>query len=94
MQTKGTTHLSMQEFLIAVGAARPGVQIVYATGDLAFSAKGSAELDGLKKQAWRYQEAKVGRLVRRRRKDLPFTGGPGGCCFEYLFVKAGAPAHG
>ena len=90
MQTKGTMHLTMKEFLIAVGTAQPGAQIVYATGDLAFSAKGSAELDGLKKQAWRYQEAKLGRLVRRRRADLPFAGGPGGCCFEYIFAMSSA----
>jgi hypothetical protein len=91
MQTKGTTHLTTQQFSEAFADAAPGAQIVYATGDLAFSARGSIELDGLKKQTWRYQEERLGRLVRRRRADLPFLGGSGGCCFEYIFAKASAP---
>jgi len=90
MQTRGTTHLTTQQFSEAFAAAAPGAQIVYATGDLAFSARGSIELDGLKKQTWRYQEERLGRLVRRRRADLPFLGGSGGCCFAYIFAKSSA----
>jgi hypothetical protein len=88
MKTRGTTHLTTQQFSQAFAAAAPGALIIYATGDLAYSAKGSAELDGLRKQTWRYQEEKLGRLVRRRCDDKPFTGGPGGYCFEYIFAKA------
>jgi hypothetical protein len=91
MQTRGTTHLTTQQFSEAFAAAAPGALIVYATGDLAYSAKGSVELDGLKKQTWRYQEERLGRLVRRRRADMPFLAGSGGCCFEYIFAKASAP---
>ena len=93
MLTKGTTHLTARQFSEAFAAAAPGAQILYATGDLAFSAKGSAELHGLQQQTWRYQEENLGRLVRRRRADLPFTGCQGGCCFEYIFAKASA-VHG
>jgi hypothetical protein len=94
MQTKGTTHLTMNEFADAFAEAAPGAQIVYATGDLAYSAVWSTELQGLRRQAWRYSETGLGRLVQRRRSDLPFTGDPGGCCFEYVFVMADAPANG
>jgi hypothetical protein len=87
METKGTTHLTTQEFSKAFAAAAPGALIVYATGDMAYSAKWSRELDGLRQQTWRYQEEKLGRLVRRRRAGKLFIGG--GCCFEYIFAKAG-----
>ncbi|WP_315759323.1 hypothetical protein [Bradyrhizobium sp. SZCCHNRI2007] len=86
MQTRGTSHLSVEEFVAAVRNSAPGAEILYATGDLAYSALGSPELHAVRANAQFCAEAKQGVLVQRRRPDLPFAGG--GCCFEYLLIKA------
>ncbi|WP_316188307.1 MULTISPECIES: hypothetical protein [unclassified Bradyrhizobium] len=88
MDTRGTRHLSIAEFVEAVRNAAPGASIIYATGDLAYSAQGAPELHAVRANAQFCVQAKQGVLVQRRRPDLPFAGAGGGCCFDYLFVKA------
>ncbi|CAL77395.1 hypothetical protein BRADO3618 [Bradyrhizobium sp. ORS 278] len=88
MDTRGTRHLSVDEFIAAVRDAEPGARIIYATGDLAYSAVGAPELHAVRANAQFCAQAKQGVLVQRRRPDLQFHGAGGGCCFEYLFVKA------
>jgi len=88
METRGTKHLAVNEFVDAVVAAAPGASIVYATGDLALSAQWSPELHATRAMARAYHSAGKGRLFQRRRPDLNYTGTGGGCCYDYLFVKA------
>jgi hypothetical protein len=86
METRGTKHLAVNEFVAAVDVAMPGDVIVYATGDLAVSAQWSRDLYSTRLMARAYCEAGKGRLFQRRRPDFPFNSA--GCCFDYLFVKA------
>jgi hypothetical protein len=86
MLTHGTTHLTMSEFELALAVAEPGAQIVYATGDLAFSAAYSAELTRLRGHVQHLSETSLGYLTRRRLAEIAFF--RGGASFEYIFTKA------
>jgi hypothetical protein len=82
----------VNEFIDAIVDAGPGASIVYATGDLALSAQWSQELIETRAVARRFHDQGRGQLVERRKPDLRFIGTGGGCCFDYLFVKARAEA--
>jgi hypothetical protein len=86
MVTHGTTHLTMSEFDLALALAQPGAQIIYATGDLAFSAGYSTELMRLRGHLQHLSETRVGYLTRRRLAKSDFVGGGAPC--EYIFTKA------
>jgi hypothetical protein len=88
METRGTKHLAVNEFIDAVVDAAPGASIVYASGDLALSAQWSQEVIEMRAVARRFHDQGRGQLFQRRRPDLHYTGTGGGCCYEYLFVKA------
>jgi hypothetical protein len=85
MDSFGTTHHTVSQFADAL--ANPEVQrIVYAIGDLACSARFSAELGRLREEVWQAGEASKGFLTQRRLPHAPFR--HGGACFEYIFTKA------
>jgi hypothetical protein len=87
MLTRGTTHLTMSEFELALALAKPGEQIVYATGDLGVSAVYSTELTRLRGHTQALNESRAGFLTMRRLADVVFV--RGGASFEYIFTKAG-----
>ena len=86
MLTHGTTHLTMSEFELELALAEPGARIVYATGDLAFSAVYSSELTRLRGHIQQLSEKRVGYLTRRRLAEIAFVRGD--ASFEYIFTKA------
>jgi hypothetical protein len=90
MVTNATWHLSTNEFVDVVAVAEPGDRIVYARGDLSYSASPfeAHELRGLRALAYDYWLGKRGYLFRMRRPDIlfkpkSFRPGP---AFDYILV--------
>ena len=79
---RGTTYLSVDAFLNCIAKAIPGERIVYATGDLAYSAVKDPQLFALRSAAWRLYETKKISLTQRPRQDRRFV--MGGRAFDYV----------
>lgn len=91
METMGTQHLTVNAFSDALQDAHHGDRIIYATGDLAYSAAYSAELRELRDFVQQKANEKTGMLFRRKVPNSKFPyraqSVAWGACFEYLFVK-------
>lgn len=87
MESRGTSHMTSAEFVSALEMARPGENIVYATGDIAYSANDSSafELRILAKTVRSRSEEGLGRLFQRPCKTQRLMGGR---AFQYIFKVA------
>lgn len=94
MQSSGTNHLSMNEFRDALTSASPGSTIVYATGDISYSAPGNAELEGVRTLAMDGQIKGEIFLTQRPTSEtfVDFPRFQGGRSFEYRATKAARSA--
>jgi hypothetical protein len=80
----GTEYLTVDAFLDRLDGAAPGHRIVYATGDLAYSAPSDPDLHALRYAVWRLYEAKKIALTQRVRNDKFFCGGR---AFDYIATR-------
>lgn len=86
LETNGTMHLSTNDFADLFAEAEPGEAIVYAIGDVGFSAPYGAELTQLKKMVWERFEAGLLCLTQRASRELAFEKA-GGRSFHYIATK-------
>lgn len=86
IETRGTLHLKANDFVDRFAEAAPGTAILYAIGDVGFSAPFGAELARLKRLAQERSEAGLACLTQRVNADLRFEP-VGGRSFHYIATK-------
>jgi hypothetical protein len=82
---RGTDYIPADLFLDRIAGTSPGKALVYATGDLAYSAPFDADLARLRKTVWGLYEQKKITLTQRIRPDRGFM--RGGRAFDYIATK-------
>jgi hypothetical protein len=81
---RGTEYLETAVFMSRLEALLPGQSLVYATGDLAFSAQRDGNLVHLRGVVWSlYQKQQIA-LTQRPRTDQRLRGGR---IFDYIATK-------
>ena len=84
MNERGTSYIKADAFVAEVARANPGEAIIYATGDIAYSAPLDPELFTLRRKVWQLYEANLVTLTQRPlRRQFAI----GGRAFDYIATR-------